>query len=113
MRIKKYRAKEYNSVGFLGGEITIYPDVLELIEYTKDLGYQNIHIISNARRFSDEKFLKQLIDNGITRVSVSIHSHLEEIENVLNNRNSFSEQLQGIKNLMNSCNLSETCSLKK
>ena len=98
--LKKYREKGYDSVGFLGGEITIYPQVLELINYTKNLGYKNIHIISNARKFSELDFLESLIDHGVTRISVSVHSHKKEIENFLNNRNSYIEQILGVKNLI-------------
>jgi len=98
--LEKYRQEAYDSIGFLGGEITIYPQVLELISYAKNLGYKSIHIISNARKFNDFSFLKKLVNSGVTRISVSVHSHVKDIENYLNNRDAYDEQIAGIKNLL-------------
>lgn len=98
--LKSQRKKGYDSVGFLGGEITIYPKVLALIKETQRIGYKDIHIITNARKFKDFEFLREMVNNGITRISVSMHSHEKEVENLLNDRPSYDEQLAGLKNLV-------------
>jgi len=51
--LKHFRNKNYKSVGFLGGEPTVYPNILEIIRYAKELGYEEIHMVSNGRKFSD------------------------------------------------------------
>ncbi|SRR4030042_1114319 len=95
------RKNGYQSIGFLGGEFTLHPDVLKIVKTAKLLGFTIIHIISNGRKYNDEKFLVQLIKNGANRFSVSIHSHLPKIEDYLTQRpGGFAEKIEGLKNLV-------------
>jgi radical SAM protein with 4Fe4S-binding SPASM domain len=98
--LKKLSEEGYNSLGFLGGEPTIYPKLDEIVAYAKSLGFNEIHIISNGRKFSDKKFTAKLIKSGVTRVSVSIHSDSAKIEDKLTTvKGSFDEKIKGLKNL--------------
>ncbi|MFA5188680.1 MAG: radical SAM protein [Patescibacteria group bacterium] len=97
------RAKQngFESIGFLGGEFTLHPEVLKIVKLAKILGFKIIHIISNGRKYQDENFVKQLINNGVNRFSVSIHSHKMEVEDYLTQRpGGFAEKIQGLKNLV-------------
>jgi len=98
----KDKAKEgYNSVGFLGGEFTLHPDILEILGAAKQNNFAIIHIISNGRKYQDKFFLHKVIEAGANRFSVSIHSHLAKIEDYLTQRKgSFQEKLKGIINLL-------------
>jgi len=97
-----YYQKGYRAVGFLGGEPTIYPRLIELVSFTKGLGYQEIQIISNGRRYSDKNFLERLITAGVTRFYVSIHSYKEEVEDkLISVRGGFRQKIQGLLNLRN------------
>ena len=99
--LKKFKDKNYNAVGFLGGELTIYPKIIELIELAAKLGYKRIDLVSNGRRYSDIKFLKNLIEAGNIRFYLSIHSHNEKIEDFLTSiKGSFNEKIQGLYNLI-------------
>ena len=99
--IIKAKKDGFESIGFLGGEFTLHPDVLKIIKLAKILGFKIIHIISNGRKYQDENFVKQLIKNGVNRFSVSIHSHKPEIEDYLTQRpGGFEEKIQGLKNLI-------------
>ncbi len=98
--IKAYK-DGFRSLGFLGGEITIHPDVIRIIEFARAQGFERIAICTNGRRLSDINFARRMVDVGVTRFMISIHSHQEEIENYLNGRkNAFSEKITGIKNLI-------------
>lgn len=98
--LKDYYKKGYRAVGFLGGEPTIYPKIIELVSLADRLGYKEIHIVSNGRKYSDKKFLEKLIKSGVTRFSVSIHSHKAEIEDFLTSvKGGFREKIQGLRNL--------------
>ncbi len=104
-KIREEIQKAYNdgfrSLGFLGGEITIHPDVIRIIEYAKGIGFTRIALCTNGRRLSDLSFAKKIVNAGATRFMISIHSHREETENYLNGRkNAFKEKIQGIKNLI-------------
>ncbi|MCX6746265.1 MAG: radical SAM protein, partial [Candidatus Parcubacteria bacterium] len=74
---------------------------LKIVKLAKILGFKIIHIISNGRKYNNEKFLGQLIKNGVNRFSVSIHSHQPEVEDYLTQRpGGFEEKIQGLKNLV-------------
>ena len=98
--IKSYSDKGFNSIGFLGGEPTIHPNIIDLISFAKDAGFNQIHLISNGRRFSDIGFVHALISAGVTRFSVSVHSHIPEIEDSLTRvRGGLDQKIKGLKNL--------------
>ncbi len=81
--IKNLYEKWYNSIWFLWWEPTIHPNFLELVLYTKTLWYKNIEVISNWSKFDDKNFLLQSIRNGLTRISISLHSINPEQEELL------------------------------
>ena len=71
------------SVGFLGGEPTIYPHIVESVAYARDLGYTRIAIASNVTRMARPKFADQMLEAGLTRVTISMHGHTPELEDKL------------------------------
>lgn len=99
--IKKAYKDGFRALGLLGGEITIHPDVIEIIRYARKVGFKRIALCTNGRRLSDYEFARKLVDAGSTRFMISIHSYKKEIENYLNGRkNAFEEKIQGLKNLI-------------
>jgi len=99
--IRKAHREGFRSLGFLGGEITIHPDVMRIVRTAKRLGFERIAFCTNGRRLSDMDFSKRLVGAGVTRFMISIHSHIEEVENYLNGRkNAYKEKIAGLKNLV-------------
>ncbi len=89
------------SIGFLGGEPTIYPKILEMVALAKKEGYNRISICTNGRKLSKADFLQDLIDAGLTRVALSIHSHTATLEDRITGRKgSFSQKMMAISNLV-------------
>ena len=78
--VKAYARKGFVSLGFLGGEPTIYPKLSNVIRHARKSGFMEVHIVSNGRKYADRAFLEELVDAGATRFSVSIHSHVKKIE---------------------------------
>ncbi len=68
------------SVGFLGGEPTAYPHIIRSISFAKKLGYQRIALCTNGMRLADKDFLGEALSAGLTRATVSLHSHIAEVE---------------------------------
>lgn len=98
--LKQFRDKNYNVVGFLGGELTIYPQIIELVAFADRLGYKRINLVSNGRRYSNMGFLKKLAQAGNIKFYISIHSHEEKTEDFLTSINGgFREKIQGLYNL--------------
>lgn len=81
--LSKYYLDWYNSVWFLWWDISIHPNIIEILEYSKKIWFENINVISNWMKFSDFTFAKKITDAWITRINISIHSHLKEIEDNL------------------------------
>ncbi len=81
--IEDYSNKGYDSIGFIWGDISIHPDLFEIIKESKSRWFKNINVITNAMIFSDYIKAKSLIESGVTRVNISIHSHNSTIEDHL------------------------------
>lgn len=90
----------FRSVGFLGGEITVYPQALALVRRARALGFSRIAICTNGRRLANPRQVDQFLAAGVTRVALSIHSHLAGIEDELCGRaGAFAQKVRAIRNL--------------
>jgi MoaA/NifB/PqqE/SkfB family radical SAM enzyme len=99
--IERGRKKGAESIGFIGGEPTLYPGLEKVISQAKEQGYQRISICTNGSRLADNDLLQRLIRAGLTRVSMSIHSHKARLEDSITTRpGSFAEKIAAIENLV-------------
>lgn len=91
----------YNSVSFMGREPTMRRDLPELIEYAKNLGFENINIASNGRIFSYEDYVKTLIRSGVTQLGMSFYSSIpEHYDEQAGVKGGYDQAVQGIKNVI-------------
>ena len=98
--LEAHKSEGYQAVNLHGGEPTIYPRLLELLEYIQLSGYPQVHIQTNARKLKDVDFVKALVDRGVTLFIVSLHSANPEISDALTlTPNSWYETISGIKNI--------------
>lgn len=90
---------DYGEVIFTGGEPTIRPDIIKLVEYSKGLGYM-VHIQTNGRMFAYKEFCKKIVKAGAESFTVSIHGHNGQLHDTLTGaEGSFEQTLSGIKHL--------------
>jgi len=82
-KIKDYFARWYNSIWFLWWDVSIHPNLVEIIDFCKKIWFININIISNWMVFDDYALSKILVEKWLTRINISIHSHLSKIEDYL------------------------------
>lgn len=82
-KLINYYNNWYNSIWFLWWDISIYPHIEELIHFCKEIGFIEIHVITNWMLFSNYDFAKRIVTAWLTRINISIHSHLSEIEDYL------------------------------
>ena len=87
-------------VVFTGGEVTVRQDIFEIVSFAKELGYKNIQIQTNGRRFSSMDFSKKMVIAGMTECSPAIHGHNAKIHDCLTQRpGSWRQTVLGIYNL--------------
>ena len=99
--IKKAAWEGYEALGFLGGEPTIRKDLPTIVEMAKRAGFRRIALCTNGRRLRSRDLLSSLIDAGLTRVTLSIHSHLPRIENWLCGRSAaYDQKMEAIDHLV-------------
>lgn len=98
-KIAEYRKKGYENIDFDGGEPTLHPNLLEIIDFTKHAGYTQINVTTNGRKMSDPQICSELLNSGITSLLISIHGHTKEIHEAATTvEGSFSQTVEGIKN---------------
>jgi len=92
--------QNFKKVEFTGGEPTIRKDILELIKYAKNLGYQDIAISTNGRMLSYDDFAKKIIEHGVRRVNFSLYGHNAQLHDaVTRTPKTFEQTIRGIKNV--------------
>ena len=82
-----------------GGEATIHTEFLYLMKAIHEYGYENIQLQTNARTLSDEKFLEQIISNGVNNFGISLHGSIPEIHNQFSITDSFDQVITALRNL--------------
>ncbi len=78
--IDRWHANGNRSLGFLGGEPTTYPWIVDAVRHARDLGFTRITVATNGTRLARTDFADKLIDAGLTRVTMSAHGHKPEVE---------------------------------
>lgn len=81
--IIKYADQWYRSIWFLWWDISIHPKIYEIIWEAKRHWFLIINVITNAMLYSDYDKALKLVNSWVTRVNISIHSHIENIEDYL------------------------------
>jgi MoaA/NifB/PqqE/SkfB family radical SAM enzyme len=69
------------------------------VRYAKENGLK-IELQTNGALLSDKKYANKLIDAGVLHFFIPLHSHQEEISNLLTNSKDFKKTVAGIKNVM-------------
>lgn len=89
-----------DEVVFTGGEVTIRKDLIELIGYAKDLGFERIQLQSNVRMLAYKDLCKKVIKSGVNEFGPALHGHIPELHDYLTScKGSFSQTVRAIKNL--------------
>lgn len=81
--LRHWREDGHTSVGFLGGEPTTYPKIVQSVAYARELGFTRIAIATNATKLRLEHFTDKILEAGLTRVTISMHGHTMELEDKL------------------------------
>ena len=98
-KLREGRRKGAVEVAFSGGEPTIRKDIIELVKFSKETGYETIMLITNGRMLSDKNFAHKIIDAGANKFMVSIHGNEKTHDYLTRTNGSFKQTIDGIKNI--------------
>ncbi len=88
-------------IGFLGGEPTIRKDFVEIVRQARAVGIQRVALCTNGRKLRDRAYLEQILDAGVTRITLSIHSHRRDVEDTICQRaGAYDQKLEAIAHLV-------------
>ncbi len=94
------RKNGYNALSLLGGEPTVYPQIIKVIYLAKKIGYERIMTFSNGLRYSDSLFVSNMKKAGLTDTCLSIHGHMDYLHEAITQvHGSFNKVLKAIENL--------------
>ena len=83
-----------------GGEPTLHPQIFEIMDAAVNKGFKKICFFSNATRFCDKKFAKELSQHGLHSAMLSLHGSCARIHNRIVGTRHFEEALAGIENAL-------------
>jgi len=92
--------KNFDFINFMGQEPTLRKDIVDLVGYAKQLKFNQVGITTNGRMFAYAKFAKQILESLDQVVVTVTGSNAETHDYHTESENSFSQTLQGIKNII-------------
>lgn len=88
-------------VYFGGGEPTVVRNLVELVTFAKNNGYEHIRILTNGFNLSDKEYLDKLLNAGANEFEVSIKGHDAETHDLLSqSAGAFRKVVSAVKNLI-------------
>ncbi|MFH1510431.1 MAG: radical SAM protein [Candidatus Woesearchaeota archaeon] len=99
-----------------GGEPTLHPNIIEIIKFAKDLGFEVV-LFTNGRLFAYPDFSRKILAAGLDRVTFSILGNTSQChDSITQAKGSFDQALKGIRNaltVLDSSKISNSCVIIK
>ena len=101
MFVECKKKRQIDGIVFTGGEPTLHPEIVRIINTSKGLGYKNIGLQTNGRLLSYKNLCREMLDAGLNEVNISLHSSNEKMHDALTRtKNAFKETVCGLKNML-------------
>ncbi|MEM7448012.1 MAG: radical SAM protein [Myxococcota bacterium] len=99
--MRQARREGYERVALTGGEPSIRSDLLPLIREARKLGFCDIKLQTNGLLLAEAANVARLVEAGVTRFHVSIHTHRPtEYERLVRREGTFPLLVQALENLV-------------
>lgn len=90
----------FKSVTFSAMEPTLRKDLPELVRFSRAAGFKEVKVISNGARLSEPDYALELVEAGLDRITLSIHSGDAATETaVTRNEKAFDLKRRSLENL--------------
>lgn len=96
--VRYLKEKGVKTITLIGGEPTLYPNLIELINTIKRENMQ-VRLVTNGFMFKEEKFVEKIISTKIDGINISIKGATEEEYYTNTKRYGLYDMLKGYKNL--------------
>jgi len=99
--LTKYRNLGVKLVDFDGGEPTLNPELIPLVKYARQIGYERVNVTTNGRTSFYEPYAEKLVNSGLTSLLFSIHgpdaqTHAQQVGVA----EAFEQSVGGIRNCL-------------
>jgi len=84
---------------FTGGEATLHPDLLEVIQYADQRGHV-CGLNTNGRRMAHREYAEQLAAAGLNHVQITLGSHRPDVHDRMMHAHAFTQTVRGIENAL-------------
>ena len=99
--LTRARAQGMRKVAFGGGEPTIRRDLLPLVRYARDRGFESVKVSSNGLMYSYMDYARQARDAGVTQFNISAMAHEPGLyERIMGRSDAFEMVVRGVANLI-------------
>lgn len=96
LKIRQFGIKE---IDLSGGESSIHQGWFELLDYCREIGFQNISTLTNGARFANFEFIKKSNEHGLSELLFSLHGWNEEShDKIVGRKGAFNKILAAIEN---------------
>lgn len=90
-----------NSVILSGGETTLHPRILDVMDVANSLGFSKIALFTNGQRLRNRNFVEDLVRHGLHDAMISLHGSRADVHDQLVGKQHFADVLEGIKTTLN------------
>ncbi|MBI5482699.1 MAG: GNAT family N-acetyltransferase [Deltaproteobacteria bacterium] len=90
----------HSGIALSGGEPTLRADLVELVACAREEGIRDIQLHTNGTKIADPRYLRRLMEAGLTSAMVSFHSHRPEVYRAITGSAHFEKARQALKNLL-------------
>jgi len=98
--LREHAGQDYEAVSLHGGEATVRPDFLEILDEIRELGYPTAHLMTNGRKFARMNYARTVVDKGVSEFTVSMHGATAATQDGISlARGSFDQAVAGIRNM--------------
>jgi len=99
--LEEGRRHGLENVVFSGGEPTLHPEILSLLEAAGELGYRRISLITNGRYFAYREACRRAVRAGMTTAVITLLSDRPEIhDHLCGVPGAFAQSLRAVRNLV-------------
>lgn len=96
-RAEKIRKFGIREIDLSGGESSIHRNWFEILDYCKELGFENISALTNGYKFSSLEFIKKSQEHGLSELLFSLHGYDEEShDSIVKRKGAFQRMLEAI-----------------